>query len=175
MEVWRNNMTGNRRVVVAGAVAALVVAVIAVAIVRSSDNSSGGEAHSPTSSTESTDLGFPVPESADADADREYLDGDGRILLVMHERAEAVASTQLTAEQCQHEAEELDQDAPADEVLSRIGGLADLVLRDAFHAERTALGVALTRCISGEAGDDRAPEFAQAVEAVAVRLNELRD
>jgi hypothetical protein len=164
-------MSGNRRVVIAVCILALVViAAIAVLLVRSSGDSSEEDGDR---STEGSDLDFPAPESDDADADREYLEGDGQVLLVMHERAVAVANNQLIAEQCEQEAAVLDQDAPADEVLSRIGGLADPVLRDAFHAERTALGVALTQCISGEVGDDRAPELAHAVEAVGVRLHEL--
>lgn len=135
--------------------------------------STGGSSDGENVSSEGGDLGFPRPEPADAEADRGYLDGEGRVLLVMHERAEAVASAQLTEERCREEAEGLDRDAPADDVLSRIGGLADDVLRDAFHAERTALGVVLTECISGEVGDDRAPGLDEAVEAVNVRLSEL--
>jgi hypothetical protein len=168
-------VAANRRVLVVAVVAALAVAVVAAAIVRVSGDSSDGEAGSTTSSTEASNLGFPAPTSADAAADRDYLDGDGRVLLVMHERAAPMAGAQLTSERCEQEAQVLDQEAPADEVLARIGGLADYVLRDAFHAERTALGVALTQCISGQAGDDRAPELAPAIEAVDVRLSELGD
>lgn len=163
-------MSRNRRLTVVVIASAVVIAVIAVVVVRPGGNPSEKDGDS---STAGPDLGFPAPDPADADADRAYLEGDGRVLLVMHHRAQAVANSQLTAAQCQLEAKALDENTPADEVLASIGGLADPVLRDAFHAERTALGVALTQCISGEGGDERAPELAPTVEAVGVRLLEL--
>lgn len=154
----------------AGIVSAILIAVVVVVIVRSGHGSSDDES---VESDDTDNLGFPPPESSDARADRDYLEGDGRVLLVMHDRAQIVAGMEPTAARCEEEAAALDRDASADEVLSRIGGLVDPVLRDAFHAERTALGVALTECISGERGDERLPDLAQAVEAVDVRLNEL--
>jgi|SRR5687767_4317335 len=156
-------MAGKRRILIAGVAILVVSIVVAVLVARGGSSNRDAGSH----------LGFPAPDADDADADREYLDGKGRVLLVMHERAQALAGAELTAERCRQEAEALDRDAGADQVLSRIGGLTDPVLRDAFHAERTALGVALTRCINGKAADDRAPELAEAVEAVDVRLHEL--
>lgn len=163
-------MSSRGRGLLVGLAAAVLIAVVVVVIVRSGDGSSDDES---VSSDDTEDLGFPSPESADARADLEYLEGDGRALLVMHDRAQVVVGMEPTTVRCEEEAAALDRDASADEVLSRIGGLVDPVLRDAFHAERTALGVALTQCISGEPGDERVPDLAEAVEAVEVRLNEL--
>lgn len=166
-------MTKNRRPRRSAFVAILLVAAVAAAAGILTRDSSHDDADGKTSATPANDLGFPAPESADAAADREYLAGDGRILLVMHERASALSNQELISDQCEREAQALDDAAAADEVLGRIGGLADPVLRDAFHAERTALGVTLTRCITGDASDKRVPSLAQAVEAVEVRLGEV--
>lgn len=152
----------------------LVVAFVAlVSMMTSGDDSEDrGGGSAATSPPTSGALGFPTPDAAAVAADREYLQGDGRVLMVMHEHAVELGPDPEGAA-CREAAETLDGAAPADEVLARIGGLQDPVLRGALHAERTALGVALTSCITGEAGDGRAPDLAEAVEAVDVRLDEI--
>lgn len=147
------------------------MAVIAIAVIAT--RSSDGDDPS-ASDASSQELGFPKPQPEDAEADRDYLQGDGRVLLVMHERAKAFVESEANAEQCRQEAQALDDVASADEVLSWIGGISDGVLRDALHAERTALGLSLTRCILGTVEPATGPPgLEQAVEAVDARLQDL--
>jgi hypothetical protein len=166
----------NRRNLLVAAAAALVVGgpLLWVVIVRDSSDGTPGEL---ATSRADVDLGFPAPEQDDTDADRAYLAAEGRLVLFLHEQAAAVGAMdrdrELTPELCQETAARLDRDAPADEVLARIGGLTDPVLREAFHTERTALGVALTACISGEEADDQVPDIHEAVQAVNARLAEM--
>lgn len=157
----------------------LVIALVAVVLILAtctSDDDGVAGATASTATSVVSDLGFPEPEPGSSAADREYLQDEGRVLLAMHEHATEFLRSESAAEQCRQEAQTLDEAAPADHVLSRIGGVSDEVLRDALHAERTAFGLALTQCIAGEGvREDSSVELEQAVDAVAVRLRDLAD
>ena len=165
--------TRNRVVCLTGVVLVAVLGVGAyVAFGLFGDNEPDSP---PRSSSTVADLGFPDPDAQLAAETMAYLDGAGRMLLVMHEGAISIAGSNLDAPACSEAAVGLDTDAPADSTPEIAGGVPDDVLRNAFYQERTALGVTLTACIEGTEPAADTPDLADSVDVVAVRLAELEE
>jgi len=168
----------RRRLLAAVAVAVLVVvgAVVAVVVSRGSSGDSGAGG-GPTTSTIDPRAGeFPVAQRDVAAATLEFLDGDGVALLVMHEAAVGLAEG-FGVERCGPVAEGLDRDAPADRVVDLVAGVVDPPLDAAFNGERTALGVALTACLTEDSTVPlrrRVRALGDAAALVEARLVQLR-
>lgn len=123
----------------------------------------------------------PTPDSAQEA--RSYLAADGRPLIaVMHAEARAqLAEGDGDAGICRDRAARLDSTLPMSDVLTVLDDLPDSSTRDAFHAERTALGLAITRCAKGGALTPRdssgigiaAADLELAVGLVETRLEAL--
>lgn len=168
----------RRRVFAALAVGALIVGGGVVVVVASRGSSDGrtSDTVSTTSTIDPRAEEFPVAHSDVAGATLEYLDGDGAALLVMHEAAVGIAE-EFSVERCGPVAEGLDRDAPADRMIDLVAGVADPPLDAAFNGERTALGVALTACLTEDSTvplQRRVRALRDAAGLVEARLVQLR-
>jgi len=106
-----------------------------------------------------------------------YLGEEGSPLSVMHEAAVELGGGIEQAD-CELVVEALNRDAPSGEVLGLTGGVADEVLAAALASERSALGVALTACVTGdetEPLEDRLAAVADAAGLVEARLAQLEE
>lgn len=120
---------------------------------------------------------FPAASTEVAEETLAYLEEDGSALLVMHDTAVEVGNS-VDSPDCEAVVEDLDRDAPAAEVVGLTARVADEVLAATLAGERTALGVALTACVSGdetELLEDRVTAVAEAADLVEARLAQLQE
>jgi hypothetical protein len=136
----------------------------------------GGKGGGRGSSATSSGLQATVPEGAPRPeapaATLAFLGDEGAPLLIVHEAAVSLAASGTEAASCRATAARLDTEAGTETVVALTAGVADRVLRAALHAERTALGVALSTCISKGSVD--AASVAPAAGTVTARLGQLR-
>lgn len=168
---------GGRRIAVlaaAGLFGAIAVVVWALGSGSNDDDSATSETTVPLDPRAEA---FPAASTEVAAETLAYLEGDGAPLLVMHDAAVEVGDGIEQAD-CESVVEALNRDAPSDEVLGLTGGVADEVLAAALASERSALGVALTACVSGdetEPLEDRLAAAADAAGLVEDRLAQLEE
>lgn len=122
-----------------------------------------------------------LPPVQEGESTRTYLAGPGRALVtVLHAQASAqVGSAPVSSEACRDRVARLQAGVPAADVVAMIEAVPDAPLREAFHAERTALGLGLTRCLhpasssSPAAGPSPSPalDLPRAVGLVDLRLD----
>lgn len=159
--------------VVVGAVLVVAAAFAVTLLVMSRGEGAAGATTTTAPAEVVADYGFPAPDQRLAADTFAHLGDDGRVLVVMHDSATALLGSSLSAEACDAAAVALDRDAPADVALGATGGVPDPVLRTAFHRERTALGLTLTSCITGDPPQGPEVDLADSVDVVAARLAEL--
>lgn len=128
-------------------VAGAVVAAFAV-FGGSSQDGVPVPAATPTSSSNQPDDEPPAPDAEVARRTLTYLERDAPTVLVMHRAAQDLAKG-FTLEHCGQVADTLDRDAPPDQMLLAISGIADEPLRNALDAERLSLAATLTACAKG--------------------------
>jgi hypothetical protein len=153
----------------------LVAAALAVVVAGSGgcsgDGGDGRADASVSGASGSVPADVPAPDRTSAQADLDFLDAEGSMVLVVHRTAISMASGTSAAKDCKATASGLDDTAPSEPLLARIAALNDDVLRTALHSERLALGRFLTSCISGTAVGTT--ELRSAADVVTGRLAEI--
>lgn len=115
---------------------------------------------------------MPAPEQG-AET-REYLEGDGSLLVTAQHRAGIRLLAAPSAKQCRALAEDLNARLAPAQAFDLTARIPDEPTQVAFTRERTAIAVRLTDCVQGVAKKrDKVPDLAVAVGTVDLRLDDL--